>query len=59
MDQTALIEVQLPRRALRRLRIVCDHNDGFALFAIHNLQQIEDLLGHFPIQIARGFIAHQ
>jgi hypothetical protein len=54
-----LVEVQLPRRAFRGLRIVRDHDDGFVLLAIHNLQQIENLPSHFPIQIARGLIAYQ
>ncbi len=51
--------MQLPRRTLRRLGIVGDHDDGFVLFTIHDLQQIEDLLRHFAIKIARGLIADQ
>ena len=59
VDQPALVEVQLARRVLGRLRIVRHHDDRLALRAIQRLQQVHDLLGAAPVEIARRLVAHQ
>ena len=59
VDQLALVEVQLARRVLGRLRIVRHHDDRLALRAIQRLQQVHDLLGAAPVEVARRLVAHE
>ena len=41
------------------LRIVRDHHDGLAVFAVELLQKSQHVLGRLTIQIAGGLVAHQ
>ena len=51
--------MQRPSRALGSPRIVCHHHDGLAVLAVERLQQVEDLVTRFPIEVAGGFVAEQ
>src|SRR5262245_7790483 len=49
--------MKCPARAIGRMRIVGDHDDGLAVIAIERLQQIENLISGFSIEVARGLVA--
>ena len=44
LHEHALLEVQRPLRARRRVRVVRDHDDRLAVLAVQRLEQIEDLV---------------
>ena len=44
-------------RSSRSVRVVRDHDDGFALISIQGLQEIENLVARFAIEIAHRFVA--
>src|SRR5688572_26797145 len=58
-DQRALVEVQGVGGVLRGLRIVRDHHDGLAVFAVERLQQAEDFLRRGAVQVTGGLVADQ
>ena len=58
-QQRALVHVQVPAAEFRGLRIVGHDDDGLAVLAIQDLQQVQDLVGGFAVQIAGGLVAHQ
>src|ERR1041385_307464 len=41
------------------MRIVSDHDDGFAVLFVEGLKQIEDFVTGFAIEIAGRFVAEQ
>jgi hypothetical protein len=41
------------------MRIVRNHDDRFAMLTIQALQEVQDLVSGFTIQVARWFIAEQ
>ena len=47
------------RRANCRLRIVRDHDDGLARFAVEELQDRQDLVGHGAVEVAGRLVAQQ
>src|SRR2546430_15365119 len=48
-----------PRRPLGGVGIVGHHHDRLAVIAIERLQQLEDLVAGFSIEIARRLVAEQ
>jgi len=46
-------------RAIGRVRVVRHHHDRFAVIAVERLQQVENLIAGFSIEIAGGFVAKQ
>ena len=58
-SELTLVQPQLPRRALGSLGVVGHHDDGLALLAVHQLQQVEDLFRRRAIQVAGRFVADQ
>src|SRR5688500_415233 len=55
----ALVEVERGVRALRRLGVVGDHEDGLAQVAGQLLQQVEDLVRAVAVEVAGGLVAEQ
>ena len=46
-------------RALGRVRIVRDHDDGLAVLAVERLQQVEDLVAGLAVEVAGRLVAEQ
>jgi hypothetical protein len=51
--------MECPSRPLRGVRIVRDHDDGFAVITIESLQQIKNLVTGFAIEIARRLVTEK
>ena len=51
--------MQRSARAIRGVRIVGHHDNGFAMVAIQRLEEIEDFISRFAIQVTGGFVAKQ
>ena len=54
-----LLEMQHVLRARGGVRVVRHHDDRLALLLVQRLQQIENLIARFAVQIARRFVAQQ
>jgi len=48
-----------PPGALGGVRIVRDHHDGLAVVAIESLEQVQNLIAGFAIEVARRLIAQE
>jgi hypothetical protein len=46
-------------RAGRGVGIVGHHDDGFPVLSVERLEEAEDFIAGFPIEVSRGFIAKQ
>src|SRR3954470_23664890 len=57
--QLALIEMYRSRGARRSVRIVRHHDNRFSMLAVQGLQQVEDFIARFAVQIAGGLVAEQ
>ena len=47
------------RRARRGVRVVRDHDDGLAVLAVERLEQAENFVAGFAVEIAGRFVAEQ
>src|SRR6266576_444197 len=59
VSELAFVEIDRPAGAGGGMRIVRDHDARFAVLAVERLQQVENLVAGFAVQIARGFVAEQ
>src|SRR5207245_1523173 len=57
--QLALVEIDRARGSRRGVRVVCDHDDRLAVLAIERLEQIQNLIAGFAVEVARRLIAEQ
>ncbi len=55
--QLAFVQINRPRRARRGVRIVRDHDDGLAVFAVQRLEQIQDFVAGLAVQVAGRLVA--
>ena len=46
-------------RALGRMRVVRDHDDGLAVFVVERLEQRQDLVAGLAVQVTGGLVAQQ
>src|SRR5689334_21925344 len=59
VGQHALVEMQDGLRALGRVRIVRDHDDRLLVLLVQALEQLQDLLARFAIEVAGRFVRQQ
>src|SRR6266496_770070 len=57
--QLALVEVAHDVRPLDRVRVVRDHHDGLLEFLVQPLEQRQDFLGRFPVQVPGRLVRHE
>src|SRR5512134_52572 len=55
----ALLEVLQVVGALRRMRIVSDHDDGLAELVVQPVHEVEHLRGGRAVEIAGGLVRHE
>src|SRR5438874_5044176 len=58
-EEPALVQIDGPAGAGGGVRIVRDHDDGFALLAIEGLQEAEDFITRFAIEVASRLVAQE
>src|SRR6476661_319339 len=59
VDELTLVQVDRVGGVFGRLRIMRDHDDGLAVVAIEHLQQLQDLLGRVPVEVAGRLVADE
>src|SRR5258706_8042774 len=57
--ELSLIEIHGPRRSRRRMGIMGDHDDRLPVFLIQRLEQVEDFVAGFAVEIARRFVTQE
>src|SRR5256885_12373700 len=57
--QLALVEVAHDGRPLDRVRVVRDHHDGLLEFLVQPLEQRQDFLGRFPVQVPGRLVRYE
>src|ERR1051325_4569612 len=57
--ELSLVEIHDARRPCRGVRIVGDHDNGFAVLVVERLQQAENFIARSTVEIARRLVAQQ
>src|SRR5581483_1406735 len=57
--ELAFVEINRARSPGRGVRIVRDHDDGLALLAVECLEQVEDLVAGFAVEITGRLVAEE
>src|SRR6267378_4397318 len=59
LDEHALLQMEDDARALRGERVVGDHQRGLAVISHEAVEEIKDLVGALPVEVAGGLVAEQ
>ena len=57
--ELAFFEIDRARGPRRGVRIMRDHNDRLAVFAVQRLEQVQDLVAGLAVEVTGGLVAEQ